>query len=600
MPDYSNTLRSEQTRLLYGSLPTALPGQVLLALIVASVQSAVIAPVFIAGWLALLALALGGWAWLAWSWRRNGMSNAENCSPRWLYWARIMEVVMGLAWGMSCVLLLPPGDDLHLMFLVLALAGLSAAAITSLSADPVSTIGFVLPAALPGLVHMVMDGGEIALPVILMTGIFVPFITLSGIRTGRNFKENVRLRVEAGLREVELRQAKEQSDAANRAKSEFLASMSHELRTPLHAIIGFAQLLDMGVPVPLKPEQKESVGYILNGSRHLLGLINEVLDLARIESDQMDITIETIALAEVLDQVMTLTTSIANRRQISLRQIGTANVFIRADSARLRQILLNLLSNAVKYNHQSGAVTVSSQIQDAVCRISVIDTGPGIPLEQQAKLFVPFQRLGADRTAIEGTGIGLVICKKLAEAMGGSIHFHSQVGVGSHFWLEVPTATVTTGQTAAVGIKATPNQVDAAASILGRVLYVEDNPFNLAIVQMIFRKFPGIEFLTTENAEDGLALIRHTPPDLVLMDNNLPGMSGLEAMKALKSDPMTCHIPVVAVTASAMPQDIQSGIEAGFTAYLTKPFNVEELIVLVRRVLQQDGHAKILTDQAGQ
>jgi PAS domain S-box-containing protein len=379
-------------------------------------------------------------------------------------------------------------------------------------------------------------------------------------------------------------EAKELADKANQAKSAFLASMSHELRTPLNAIIGFAQLLEMGEPVPLEPEQEEAVGHILNGGRHLLGLINEVLDLARIEAGKLDISAEVMALDEAIAEATALSSPLASRRHVSIRHVCAAGMSVFADTARVRQILLNLLSNAVKYNREGGMVTVSCQKKGDFCRVTVIDTGSGIPRAWQAQVFEPFQRLGAERTAIEGTGIGLVICKKITEAMGGRIGFDSEAGVGSRFWLELPVAR----QGVSVGpIAETAPALEREEAPQGRVLYVEDNPFNLSVMKHIFRQIPGVELLLSENAEEGGAVVQNTLPDLVLMDINLPGMNGLEAMKILKSDPRTAAIPVVAVSASAMSRDIQAGVDAGFHAYLTKPFDVPELIEFVRKVLKK-------------
>lgn len=604
MADYIDSLRAEQVKLLYSNVPASLLGQVVLALIFVIVQSEVIAPAILAGWLILLLIILLGWLILFRLWRRSGVDCAGAYDPRWLLRFRILSIALGGVWGIGGALMFPPDDTLHQVFLLLVLGGLASAAVIGIAIEPVSTISFVLPTALPILVRMVMEGSEFALAAALMSGLFMSFITLGGLRVGQNFKENVRLHVEARLREqalqqseAELRLAKEQSDEANRAKSEFLARMSHELRTPLNAIIGFAQMLDMGVPAPLSPEQKESIGYILNGGHHLLGLINEVLDLARIEAGKLDVEVEAIVLDDAIEQAVTLTVPIASRRQIAIRTDRATDMFVFADAARLRQILLNLLSNAVKYNCVGGEVTVSCQARGDFCRITVMDTGSGIPEELQSQLFEPFQRLGAERTVIEGTGIGLVICKRLAEAMGGRIGFDSRVGTGSRFWFELPAASRSVAQ--ALVPVAVEQPVDGGSVIYGRVLYVEDNPFNQSVMQMVFRQFPDIELLIAECAETGLALVRSNPPDLVLMDNNLPGMSGLAAMRSLKSDPLTCHIPVVAVTASAMPIDIRDGIEAGFMAYLTKPFDVLELIGLVRKVLQGEGRP-LETVQSGQ
>lgn len=383
--------------------------------------------------------------------------------------------------------------------------------------------------------------------------------------------------------ERQLIEAKELSDQANQAKSAFLASMSHELRTPLNAIIGFAQLLEMGKPVPLRPEQEEAVGHILNGGRHLLGLINEVLDLARIEAGKLDISSEILALDMVVAEAIALTGPSAIRRNISLRSTCMAGMFVVADAARLRQILLNLLSNAVKYNREGGMVTVSCQRKADMCRITIVDTGQGIPQEMHAQVFEPFHRLGAEHTTVEGTGIGLVICKRIAEVMGGRIGFESEVGVGSRFWLDLPASAAECGNTGDNGEHEPIHE--KVARVQGRVLYVEDNIFNLSVMEHIFRHVDGVELLLAESAEEGLAMARNNPPDLVLMDINLPGMSGLEALQVLKSDPRTVFIPVVAVSASAMSRDIQAGLDAGFQDYLTKPFDVPKLIALVRKTL---------------
>ena len=383
----------------------------------------------------------------------------------------------------------------------------------------------------------------------------------------------------------DMEKARLAAQESNAAKSMFLASMSHELRTPLNAIIGFAQMLDMGVPAPLQPAQKEAVGHILGSGRHLLGLINGVLDLTRIEAGKLDLALQTMALDSVMAESISMMTSAAESRQITIRQTCKNSLQIVADPARVRQILLNLLSNAVKYNREGGMILLSCQAQGATVRVTVVDTGQGIAEQQQALVFQPFQRLGAERTTTEGTGIGLVICKKIAEAMHGAIGFHSQAGIGSRFWVELPAAPSAT-EASAPSISATLLRPDAPqVGVHGQVLYVEDNPANLAVMKHLFLLLPGVQLQLAESAEAGLAMIQENLPDLVLMDINLPGMSGRDALKILKSDPRTAAIPVIAVSAAALPHDVNRGLDAGFLAYLTKPFNVDALLDQVRTIL---------------
>lgn len=379
--------------------------------------------------------------------------------------------------------------------------------------------------------------------------------------------------------------AMESAESANRAKSVFLAQMSHELRTPLNAIIGFAQMLDLGVPVPLDPPHREAVGHILGSGRHLLRLINEVLDLACIEAGKMDLAAATMDIGSSIQEAVVMTQALAADRGIIIRPACLGGMEVHADAVRVRQILLNLLSNAVKYNHEGGLVAVYCQPKGDVVRVSVVDTGPGIPPERLAQLFQPFQRLGAEQTSIEGTGIGLVVCKTLAEAMGGQIGFQSELGIGSRFWLDMPAARVSADSAAVETTSATVVSV-RDDGLSGRVLYIEDNPVNRSVMQHVFRHLRGVTLLTAETAEAGLAMIRDNPPNLVLMDISLPGMSGLDALQAIKRDPRSNAIPVIAVSAAALPSDVKNGIEAGFIAYFTKPFDVPKLLALVRSVLE--------------
>jgi PAS domain S-box-containing protein len=387
--------------------------------------------------------------------------------------------------------------------------------------------------------------------------------------------------------EAALLEAKRQAERANLAKSEFLSRMSHELRTPLNAILGFSQLLDLGESDPLTPKQRECVGQIHRSGHHLLSLINEVLDLARIEAGRLDLAMASVELEAVVHEAVALVSPLAAERSIRIDWDGSRRQTVRADPVRLRQVLLNLLSNAVKYSLAGERVLVACTAGPGEVRLAVSDTGEGIPENKQSRIFQPFERLDAGRNGIEGTGIGLTIAKHLVEAMQGRIGFESRPGRGSTFWIELPAAG---GETAGPnpGAGTVPAAVEAAAGGGGgRVLYVEDNPANITLMKHIFRLLPGVELTVAPDAESGLAQIRRQAPDLILMDINLPGLSGSEAVRRLKADPETGPIPVFATSSAAMPFDIEAGMRAGFDAYLTKPFDVPELVRRIRDALDK-------------
>ncbi len=384
---------------------------------------------------------------------------------------------------------------------------------------------------------------------------------------------------------AELQGAKSAAEKANLAKSDFLSSMSHELRSPLNAILGFAQLIESGSPEP-SPSQKASVEQILQAGWYLLELINEILDLSLIESGKLVLSLESVSLAEVLAECQAMTEPQAQKSgiQVSFPRFETV-CCVNADRTRTKQVLINLLSNAIKYNRKNGTVDVRCHSTDNQrLRIEVHDSGRGLAPEQLAQMFQPFNRLGQEAGTEEGTGIGLVVSKRLVELMHGEIGVESRVNEGSVFWIELESTTDTPLPDAAPNVATSP---PVSAGWLGRtVLYVEDNPANLLLVQRLLERRPDIQLLTAKDGLSGIEIARAAQPDVILMDINLPGISGLEALGRLTEDPTTAHIPVIALSANAMPRDIDRGMKAGFFRYLTKPVRVEELMETLSVALQ--------------
>jgi len=417
------------------------------------------------------------------------------------------------------------------------------------------------------------------------------------------FRENVvkRARLDKELKELnvslqdnieELEIAKEKAEIANRAKSEFLSSMSHELRTPMNAILGFAQMLQFNPKEPLSETQKSSVDLILRGGNHLLELIEQVLELSKIEAGHLSLNVTHTPARDVIDQSLTLIQSRADRDGIKIiDQIGRGDLpVLWTDRTRLMQVLLNLLSNAVKYNREQGTVTLTCQEQpDQMFRISVVDTGMGIPIEKQDDLFKPFERLGLEAGAIEGTGIGLTITRQIVEVLGGQIGFESEVGQGSTFWIDVPMSKKQDTGIANVKMATSPGKMIKERDETGSqyvVLYVEDNPANMQLMEMIFDRIGNTRLLTAYDAELGIDLAKSEQPDLILMDINLPGMNAVETLKQLQNTVETKSIPVIAITAAGVSKNVEAELKAGFKDYITQPLNVPEVIRTIEETLE--------------
>ncbi|MBB6135501.1 signal transduction histidine kinase/ActR/RegA family two-component response regulator [Massilia aurea] len=397
--------------------------------------------------------------------------------------------------------------------------------------------------------------------------------------------------LQLALANAELANANEEARSANQAKSAFLSSMSHELRTPLNAILGFAQILTSNTLPSTLEQKKEFANHILKSGRHLLTLINEILDLAKVESGTITLSMEPVALADILLECRTMIEPIAATRKVRVLFPDVDGAVVMADRTRLKQVMLNLLSNAVKYNRDEGAVVLTcDQCTPTRMRLSIQDTGNGLNPEQVASLFQPFNRLGQESGTQEGTGIGLVVTKRLVELMGGEIGVSSSPGVGSVFWIELASTAPRTSSLAERTAPAGDGSASSASDsefVPRLLLYVEDNPANLRLVEEIVAFRRDLRLLSAHDGHLGLQLARAHRPDIILMDLNLPGMSGFEVLRQLGADPETADIPVIALTANAMPRDIERGVAAGFHRYLTKPIDIEKFTEAINSTLAE-------------
>jgi len=390
------------------------------------------------------------------------------------------------------------------------------------------------------------------------------------------FLEDVTDRKEA---EMALQRARDEVQQASEAKSVFLSRMSHELRTPLNAVIGFGQLLELD---ELTPDQEESVRQILKGGRHLLDLINEVLDIARIESGEMRLSLEPVRLEDIVEESVSLVRHLAEERHVTVVNHCTGHGHhVRADRQRLTQVMLNLLTNAIKYNRENGQVAIECSPEDgARVRLTVSDTGIGIAAAHMNRLFAPFDRLGAEQTEVEGTGLGLALTRRLVEAMGGAIGATSVAGESSAFWVEF--ADVTSDDPLDVSCSgASESAVEAPPAQEGTILYIEDNLANVQLVERVLSQRPGVELVAAMQGSLGLELARSHRPDLVLLDLNLPDVSGVEVLRRLRADPATASIPVVVISADATANQVERLRQEGVVDYLSKPFDVRRFLAVV-------------------
>jgi signal transduction histidine kinase/CheY-like chemotaxis protein len=402
------------------------------------------------------------------------------------------------------------------------------------------------------------------------------------MKASQMIRESVVEREQGELTTQEMIQAKQIADRASRAKSEFLASMSHELRTPLHAISGFAQLLGRSGDT-LAPEKRiRYTENIMEASTQLGKIIDDVLDMASFESGHVNVNCEVLDCLEVMAEVSRTLEVSARKKGILFTVDTSANLpSIVADRGRLIQVLLNLGSNAIKYNCEGGWVLLTALPYDDVVRFIVRDTGKGIPAERQREIFEPFNRLGVELTQEQGSGIGLTISRRLVQAMDGKIGFESFVGQGSKFWVELPMANEIAAKMAR-----RPSLFATAADTRCKILYIEDKIPNVELMRAIIEDLSHTRFIDAQTVEEGLKIARSLMPDLVITDIHLPDGKGFDVLKGLRNDDRTSHIPVVALTADAMPSNMHNMELAGFHHILTKPLKIPDLMEILRATLK--------------
>ncbi len=572
---------TEQVDLLYKPFMLSIVATFGMAILLVLSQWKVIEHNLLIGWLLAIVLVTLLRAFLAYLYKQN--NHGVDDSHRWGYFFIVGAASSGITWGVGSILFFHNNDFAHQVIILLVIHGVSAGAVTTLSSVRNAVYAFIVPTMFPLLPLFIISGTELSTIIGLMLVLSFAFLVKSSGTMFYNTQENIQLRLLAMEKEKGLIRAIKQADEANLAKSEFLSNMSHELRTPMNAILGFAQVLKFYEG--LSKEQEENVNEILMAGNHLLELINEVLDLARIESGKLDLCLESVELSPLVDECFSLLSTIAKKQGVSIHHDEIKGIFVHADKVRLKQILLNLLSNAIKYNRAQGTVNLQvSHVNNNEIRIMVIDTGKGITRENLDKLFQPFNRLDADNSGIEGTGIGLSITYNLVEMMAGRINVDSEPGIGSRFWVDLPKEALSLREER-YAIEHNVPENSSAAKVQHTILYIEDNPANLKLVSRILSRQQNIKLITADEAVQGISLARTQHPDLILLDISMPHMDGYQTLNVLQADKQLKKIPVIAVTANAKQKDVERGNSAGFSDYLTKPFNIEQFILTVTHYL---------------
>lgn len=518
----------------------------------------------------------------------------------WLRWYRGAYLMHGLMWGALVPAIVPGTPPDVLAAVVIMIAAMTGGSLFTSAFDLRAALLFGVSAAGPMFVqlgigvdgmptHRLAVAAATFIGIMLVVARRVAELTqrqvLAQLAEQRHLAQIERHARESDAAREVLARARDEAEQANRAKSQFLAQMSHELRTPLNAIAGFGQILERDRDPPLSPRQREHVGHILRAGGHLLELINDLLDLGRIEAGRITLDVVRVPVRGLVEECLSEVRALAEARSIVLGDhiegLDGSTPDLRADRTRTRQVLLNLLGNAIKYTEAGGTITVGCRQDGELLVLAVRDTGCGLSAEQLPRLFQPFERLGAERGTVEGTGIGLYLSRRLVQAMGGRMGVASVAGVGSTFWFSLPALPREEAPAPAAPHPRGDSAEPAGAGGCARVVCVDDNPVNLAVLEGMLAQQGGMAVAGTVDPSAGLQMVRQQQPQLVLVDLRMPGMDGFEFFARLQQDPATARIPVVAVSAHAQPADIERAMAVGFHGYLTKPVSAEQLTAQV-------------------